>query len=101
MADTIYVLGEGGGIWPMDLPLPEAIAQRLERGHLRRVNPDGSPYAEVPTGPADSVDVPAAPAERPADSAGKAKWVGWAVAQGASPEDADGMTKTDLIERFG
>ena len=42
MVETIHIMGEGGVVHPHDLPLPEGIAGRLARGHLRRVNPDGT-----------------------------------------------------------
>jgi hypothetical protein len=96
MAETIYLLGEGGGIHAMDLPLPEPIADRLAKGLLRRVNEDGTPYVEQ----ADD-GVPTPPTEQPAKTAPKAAWVGWAAAQGADPEEAEGMTKADLIELYG
>lgn len=96
MTETIHVLGEGGGIHSMDLPLPEPIADRLAKGLLRRVNEDGTPYVEK-----SDDEVPTVPTEAPAKSAPKAEWVGWAVAQGADPEDAEGSTKGDLIELYG
>ena len=96
MAETIHILGEGGGIHAMDLPLPEPIADRLTKGLLRRVNEDGTPYVEE----ADD-GVATLPTEQPAKTAQKASWVGWAVAQGADAEEAEGMTKADLIELYG
>lgn len=45
-AETIHVRGEGGYVFAMDLPLPEALAKRLAAGELTRVNADGSPYTE-------------------------------------------------------
>ncbi|MFC8494715.1 hypothetical protein ACFUJU_28765 [Streptomyces sp. NPDC057235] len=55
MAKTIHVRGEGGAVIKMDLPLPESIQERFDRGLIRRVNADGSPYsaapAPEPTGP--------------------------------------------------
>jgi hypothetical protein len=98
MAKTIHVRGEGGSIIPMDLPLPEPIADRLEKGLLRRVNADGSPYTLVP---APGQQVPAPPLTQPAKNAPKDQWVGWAVVQGADADEADGMTKADLIEKYG
>lgn len=97
MAESIHVLGEGGAVFKMDLPLPEAIADRLVKGHLRQVNPDGSPIeeSERPTG------VPGTPDKRPNVNAPKADWVGWAVHEGASAEEADAATKQDLIEKYG
>ncbi|HEY9473645.1 MAG TPA: hypothetical protein VIS06_07315 [Mycobacteriales bacterium] len=96
MVETIHIMGEGGVVHPHDLPLPEGIAGRLARGHLRRVNPDGTPY----TGPVDG-EVPAPPTVRPAVNAPKADWVGWAVHNGASVDDAEASTKADLIEKYG
>lgn len=97
MAETVFILGEGGGVFEMSLPLSEAIADRLAKGYLRRVQADGSPYVESdrPAG------VPALPESRPALNAVKADWVGWAVVQGLTPDDAEALTKADLIERFG
>lgn len=90
-AETIFLRGEGGGVHELDLPLPEGIAERYSKGLLTRVNADGSPYegdtkAEV---------------ERPAKSGSRADWVRWAVSQGADAEEADGMTKADLVEHYG
>jgi hypothetical protein len=97
MGDTVFILGEGGGVFEMSLPLHEAIADRLAKGYLRRVQPDGSPYVEDdrPEG------VPTLPESRPGVNAVKAEWVGWAVVQGLTPDDAEALTKQDLIERFG
>jgi hypothetical protein len=96
MPETIHVLGEGGAVIAMDLPLPDAIAHRMTTGQLRRVNEDGSPYPE----PAEP-DVPSLPSQAPPTSAPKSEWVGWAVANGADPAAAEAMTKADLIEAHG
>lgn len=95
MADTIYVRGEGGTVFEMDLPLPSGAAQRLERGDMQRVNADGTPYTE----PVKDVDPFAT--KRPAQSAPKGDWVVYAVSQGSSVNDADGLTKAELIEKYG
>ncbi|MDT3395439.1 hypothetical protein RKE29_02030 [Streptomyces sp. B1866] len=102
MAETIHVLGEGGMVFPMDLPLPEAIADRLAAGQLRRVNPDGTPY----TDPATAAPAPApvgggaltrGETPRPGKNAAKSEWVAWAVAvHGLDMGEADGMTKQAL-----
>lgn len=94
---TGFFRGTGGAVIEMDLPLPEVYADQVIRGHLKRVSADGSPW----TGEADSPAEGGTMTERPAQSAPKADWVGWAVAQGADPEEAAGMTKADLIERYG
>ena len=94
---TVHILGEGGGVFEMSLPLHETIADKLAKGYLRRVQPDGTPYVE-----GDRPDgVPALPESRPAINAVKSEWVGWAVVQGLTPDEAEALTKTDLIERFG
>lgn len=93
MAETHFYLGEGGVVWPLDVPLTEPILEKITKGYLRRVNEDGSPW--VP--PAPVADEP-----RPAPSAVKPDWVGYAVrVHGLNPDEADGMTKADLIEKFG
>lgn len=97
MTDQIHILGEGGTVFKMDLPLHEAIQDRLTKGYLKRVNADGSPW----------VDKSAAPAEQPPPYASKKEWVGWAVAESErkgdplTPDDAEALTKNDLIELYG
>jgi hypothetical protein len=92
--ETGHFLGEGGIVYEMDLPLPEVMADKLTKGYLRRVNPDGSQYQEPTAG-----DPATDPTARPAVNAPKAEWVGWAVrVHGMSPDDADAKTKTDLAQ---
>lgn len=111
MAETIYVRGEGGVIFAMDLPLPEGIAERYERGLITRVNEDGSPYAGAPAGAAavpgpesspgdpDAEAVPVDVAGRPAVNAAKSEWIDFVVRKGLlSAEDAANYTKADLID---
>jgi hypothetical protein len=96
-APTVFVLGEGGGVYELALPLHEVVVDKLAKGHIRRVQPDGSPYTEEdrPEG------VPTLPESRPNVNAQKVEWVGWAVKNGLTPDDAEALTKQDLIERFG
>lgn len=54
-----------------------------------------------PTPEPDPTPTPLDPADRPARSATKSEWVDWAVKAGASREEAESMTKTDLIEVYG
>ena len=91
MAETAHYCGEGGGIWPMDLPLDEIMQEKVVKGYLRRVNADGSPYTEEEGG-----DTPSPPSK----NASKAEWVGCVVRNGMSPDDADAMTKNDLIDLY-
>jgi len=99
--DEVYLVGEGGGrVRPHKLPLPEGVAQRLAKGQIRRVNPDGSPWApaaEAEHAPEQGVSAP----KRPAVNEPKAAWVAWAVHNGADPEQAEAATKQDLIEAYG
>lgn len=110
MAETIHVRGEGGVIFAMDLPLPEGIAERYERGLITRVNEDGSPYAGAPASaqapgpesPPRDPDTEPGPADvtgRPAVNAAKAEWIDFVVRKGLlSAEDAATYTKADLID---
>lgn len=107
MAETIHVRGEGGHIFAMDLPLPEGIAERYERGLLVRVTADGSPYAGAPAGAQDETGSPASEGTeltasrtaRPGVNATKAEWIAFVVSQGyLSADDAANYTKADLIE---
>jgi hypothetical protein len=93
----IHVQGTGGQVVALDLPLHPDVAKRLERGQLRRVKSDGSLYAEHER----PLDAPDLPDKRPALSALKPEWVGWAVKNGMAVDEAEALTKPDLIEKFG
>lgn len=99
--EEIYLVGEGGGRpRPHKLPLPEGVAHRLAKGQVRRVNEDGTswvPEAEVAHAPEQGVSAPT----RPAVNDPKARWVEWAVANGADADEAEAMTKSDLIDTYG
>lgn len=99
MADaTGFFQGSGGAIIEMNLPLPELYAEQVTKGHLRRVNgaDDPGPYE----GDAEGSEQGAEPV-KPAGSAPKSEWVGWAVHNGATVDDAEAMTKADLIDKYG
>lgn len=110
MAETIYVRGEGGAVIAMDLPLPDGIAQRYERGLIKRVNADGSPYQAAwsapdpdgEKGPGEGQggsDPTAGRPPRPGANASKSEWIAHVVGQGLmSAEDAATYTKADLID---
>lgn len=75
------------------------------------------PKLQHPTSTETVVDVPArraevlrsrgyinigeSPSDVPAQSAPKGEWVDYAVAQGADRDEADDMTKADLVEQYG
>jgi hypothetical protein len=65
------------------------MADQLQKGYLKRVNKDGTPFVENEE------------RLRPAINAPKIEWVSWAVHCGAKPDDAEAFTKTDLIEKYG
>lgn len=96
--ETGYFKGEGGGIFTMDLPLNSVMREQVTKGRLKRVNPDGTRYVE-PEGDSEDSDGAEAP---PATTALKAEWVGYAVrVHGVDPDDAEAMTKHDLISTYG
>ena len=98
--ETGFFRGEGGTIHEMDLPLGEIMQGKLTLGYLKRVNADGSDWVE----PGSEVEpaTPAAIPDPPKSTAPKLEWVGYAVrAHGMKPDDAEAITKADLVERFG
>jgi len=98
--ETIYLRGTGGVVWAYTLPLPVEIQKQVLRHEMVHVNADGSPYLEPATGEAPVLD-------RPSDTALKPAWVGYAVwrserlGEPITVDQADLMTKADLIGRFG
>jgi hypothetical protein len=95
MPKTVHILGEGGAILSLtEEALTEPIRDRLRKGYLKYVNADGTPCKEKPR-----------TAPKVTDS--KSEWVGWAVYASQktdnpiTPDDADALTKTDLIEMYG
>jgi hypothetical protein len=94
--ETGHFRGAGGGIFEMPLPLSENMQNQLTRGELTRVNADGSAYEAH-----GAMDLTNGTMRVPGVNAPKNEWVGYAVSQGVSINDADAMTKNDLIEKFG
>jgi hypothetical protein len=89
LTDSWHIRGEGGTVFELSLPLHEVILHQLHKGSVKRVNKDGTDYVEK----AERV--------RPALNAPKVEWVSWAVHSGASVDDAEALTKSDLIEKYG
>lgn len=96
MAETGFFRGAGGSIFELDLPLSEVMQNQLTRGQLVRVNEDGTPFEAH-----GAMDLVNGEIRRPGVNAPKNEWVGYAVSQGSSVDDADAMTKSDLIEKYG
>lgn len=102
--EVAFFRGEGGVILAFDLPLPEAYREKVTKGYLVRVaNAEGEPYvAPVPESTEGGSDLTNGVPPRPAQSASKAEWVGYAVlVHDVKPDDAEGMTKQDLIDKYG
>lgn len=99
MAETIHVRGEGGAVIALDLPLPESIQERLDKGLLQRVHPDGTPAAPAAPRQAAGSALTGGRVPRPAPNARKVDWVLWAIAVHGLPEEtAEAMTKAALAD---
>lgn len=95
----IHVLGESGSVMYFDRDvLPEAIAGRLEKGDLVRVNADGSPWVDSTPEIAD--DPPPDAPHLPSVRENRAAWMAFAISQGMEREKAALLTKAQLIEEF-
>lgn len=74
---------------------PHTVNERLSTG------------GEGPEGQPDTVterlsgDQHVAVGEPPTQSANKSAWVDYAVSQGAEPDDAEAMTKAELVQTYG
>lgn len=89
---TEYYRTPGGWVLALDPPLSEDMQHQVSRGELVRVaDADGNPVGDEPA------------LVQPAKTASKADWVGYArrVDPGLSVDDADAMTRADLIEKYG
>lgn len=93
--NSMFIRGEGGGIHEVPVPLPEGFQSRLDKGYIVRVNEDGSVFTGVEE------------QRKPYGNEPKSVWVGWAVKESArrgdpiTPDDAEALTKSDLIELYG
>lgn len=94
--ETGLFRGAGGGTFELPLPLAENFANQLLRGQLVQVNEDGSPFEAE-----SAMDLSTGEFRVPGKNAAKNEWVGYAVSQGMGVDDADAMTKADLIEKYG
>jgi hypothetical protein len=107
-AGLVFRAGEASAETPAD---QAAVTYCQRRGYtVTAVDRDGEapPDAEQPaTDPAaaasddDGLEVVVDEPTRPADYAQKGDWVAYAVARGATEEDAQAATKNELIELYG
>jgi hypothetical protein len=98
--DVGYFRTVSGTVLDLALPLTDAYAQQVTKHQLVRVaDADGNPYEGDADGPAEGAQV----TERPAVAASKASWVGYALHcdPDLNLDDAEAMTKQDLIEKYG
>jgi hypothetical protein len=86
-----YFKTASGLVLDLHLPLNENMHHQLTRGELVRCNPDGSTL---------TVEQGGGPVPKPPANAAKAAWVGYAVSQGMDVNDADALTRNDLVEKF-
>ena len=109
-AGLVFRAGEASAETPA---VQAAVTYCQRRGYtVTAVDRDGEalpaaeqPNAVTPDPDVDSVDdgldVVVDEPTRPADYAQKGDWVAYAVARGASKEDAQAATKNELIELYG
>lgn len=111
MTRQAWFRGEGGSIILMDLPLPDVYAAQEAQGRLNRVNPDGSPWSNVPVVESDAdreareqaedEALPVGPV-KPSRADSKAQWVDYAKLSSDVDHDViEGMTKAQLVAEFG
>lgn len=62
MADHVYIRGEGGTVFKLDLPLHETIVEKLDKGLVHLVDKDGKLVDDKSAGWSKS-----APADKPID----------------------------------
>lgn len=99
MAETVRFRSESNQLIDLDLPLSEIMQEKVTKGYLRRVNEDGTLWVEPAEGGSDLTN---GVSPRPPQAAQKSEWVGYAVLVGnMAPDEAEAMTKQDLIDRFG
>jgi hypothetical protein len=89
MGEVGYFRSVNNVVHEFSLPLAEVYAEQATKGYLVRCNADGSDYTED------------APRPRPKVNASRAEWVGYAVSQGMDVDDAEAMTKADLVDKYG
>lgn len=114
--EIVHIRGAGGHIWPMALPLHETVAELVTKGEAVRVNEDGTDYVAADDAPEPKQsDEPKAVLEyrlerepapdapvKPKAANPKADWVTYAGSvSDLSHDEADAMTKAQLVDRFG
>lgn len=91
--------GESGAVLYLDrAALPEGFSKRIARGDLAPCTPDGSPLPD----PAGEIDDQPPPGTEPLPKRTDRRddWIQFALRQGMDREQANAMTKGQLIEEF-
>lgn len=106
--DFTFLRLESGIVMKYDLPLHETLIDQLRVGRIHEVaSLDSTEIPPVriakidPNGQPFEPKAPGLPTERPAVKDNKPAWVGWAVANGMPIDDAEALTKDQLIDQFG
>lgn len=76
----------------------EAVRERVKNPHPRPAGDRPGPRVKAAEAPAGTARPSAS---RPTNKATKPEWIAYAVAQGEDPEQAEEMTKADLVELYG
>jgi hypothetical protein len=103
--------GSNGPVPPLPGPVSDdpAVQEAKETGAAHAVLVDGAPVGDVIAAVAeraaasdelDATDAEPAQYAAPAHSAAKAKWVEHATRLGADPEEAEQLTKAELIDQY-
>jgi hypothetical protein len=93
---TRRFVGAGGGVFDIDVPLSEVYQYQFDKGFLRLV-PGEKPFDEPDQDDAE-VDGPV----KPARVDPKADWLTYTATVSDLPADElEGMTKAELVKRFG
>jgi hypothetical protein len=104
---TVFLRHAGGGeAIEHDWPLSEVLQYQLDKGMVSQVSHPGPAtwYEEpaVESKPVSATHRFTPPKELPPHrNASKAEWVGFAARNGMKADEAELLTKADLVERFG
>ena len=106
MAEFAVFRGVGGGLHRFQLPLAPAFAAQEVAGLLVRVDEETAPAESEPKPRPKPVDVDGEDADlgpvRPSQASPKAQWVDYAqLVSDLSRDEAQALTKAELVERFG
>lgn len=91
---TRKFVGAGGGVFDITVPLTEVMRYQFDKGFIRLADGE-APFGELEDAPESEAG------DKPKAADPKSVWVAHAQSQGMSHEDADAMTKAELVRKFG